>query len=229
MRRNIVFRTKWIVSVVGALAVAGAIAYAAIPDPGGVIHGCYSKANGILRVIDPSSSSCSSKEVAIAWNQAGPAGPAEPAGPPRQAPSSAASHFVVYNLLDGAQKTTFIPLGDLAGQNSDESNHQITVPFAGRILAIGQIHIINAGGVAVRGYCRLRISDGTGPQNGLTAMGEAVWHTVDLPPYDLTVPVVGYAVKPAGTYNVVVECEQLAMAGSTAGNMSGLIVWATAN
>ena len=35
-----------------ALAVAG-IAYAAIPDSSGVIHGCYSK-TGALRVIDSS-------------------------------------------------------------------------------------------------------------------------------------------------------------------------------
>jgi hypothetical protein len=36
------------------LAAAG-IAYASIPDANGVIHGCYSKDNGSLRAIDPSS------------------------------------------------------------------------------------------------------------------------------------------------------------------------------
>ena len=34
---------------------------------------------------------------------------------------------------------------------------------------------------------------------------EATWYTVDNAACDLTVPIVGYAVKPAGTYNVVVN------------------------
>jgi hypothetical protein len=225
MERFIIRRAK-VVAMVGALvAVAGAIGYAAIPDPNGVIHGCYSKTAGTLRVIDPSSSSCKSSEVAIAWNQngavgpAGPAGPVGPMGPPGQSPSSAASHFQSFNLPNGSQNSTFIALGDLAGKNSDSSDHQIKVPFAGRILAVAQAHITNPAGVAVRGWCRLRISDGTGPQNGLTMMGlrEATWYTVDNPAYDLTVPIVGYAVKPAGTYNLVVECAHGAFAGSTTG------------
>jgi hypothetical protein len=59
-------------------------------------------------------------------------------------------------------------------------------------------------------------------------VGQATWHTVNDPAYDLTVPLVGYAVKPAGTYNVVVECAHGAFAGATTGEMSNLIVWGTA-
>jgi len=61
-----------------ALAVAG-IAYAAIPDSSGVIHGCYSK-TGALRVID-STAKCANGETALAWNQKGVKGDAGPAGP----------------------------------------------------------------------------------------------------------------------------------------------------
>jgi hypothetical protein len=68
-------------AVAAAFAVACAIAYAAIPEPGGVIHGCYLKTNGALRVIDPSSTRCSPLEIPISWNQAGREGPAGPAGP----------------------------------------------------------------------------------------------------------------------------------------------------
>jgi hypothetical protein len=41
-------------SVAGVLAAAGSIAYASIPDGGGVIHGCYSTllSKGQLRVVD---------------------------------------------------------------------------------------------------------------------------------------------------------------------------------
>jgi hypothetical protein len=62
--------------LVGALAVAigGTYAYASIPDPAGVIHGCYDK-NG-LRVIDPSAgATCKSNETSLDWSQSGPQGP----------------------------------------------------------------------------------------------------------------------------------------------------------
>ena len=39
---------------VGVAIGATGIAYAAIPDPDGVIHGCVGKGNGAMRVIDPS-------------------------------------------------------------------------------------------------------------------------------------------------------------------------------
>ncbi len=37
-------RCSWLWSIAGARRVAGGIAYATIPDSGGVIHGCYEKA-----------------------------------------------------------------------------------------------------------------------------------------------------------------------------------------
>ena len=77
-----------------ALTVAlGGVAYSAIPDPMGVIHGCY--LNGMsrtLRVID-STESCNTGETALNWSQQGPAGATGPAGaqgpegPPGQPPA----------------------------------------------------------------------------------------------------------------------------------------------
>ena len=63
-----------------ALLLAGGVAYATIPDSGGVIHGCYAK-NGSLRVVDTAAGeACSSKETALTWNQTGPQGPPGPQG-----------------------------------------------------------------------------------------------------------------------------------------------------
>ena len=64
-----------------ALTVAlGGVAYSSIPDPMGVIHGCYPNAGGrTLRVID-SAESCLASETALNWSQQGPAGPAGPTG-----------------------------------------------------------------------------------------------------------------------------------------------------
>jgi hypothetical protein len=91
-----------IVAGVSALALAGAVAYASVPDSGGTIHGCYNKVLGTLRVADASSSNpllrkCNGVETAIAWNQTGPQGPIGatgaqgPAGPAgTQGPAGAA-------------------------------------------------------------------------------------------------------------------------------------------
>ena len=52
-----------------ALVVAlGGVAYATIPDSSGTIHGCFSKQNGNLRVIE-SSSECRTNEEALNWSQ----------------------------------------------------------------------------------------------------------------------------------------------------------------
>src|SRR5580692_328043 len=67
--------------LVGVGAVATAV-QASIPDSGGVIHGCYLKGIGTLRVIDNSDQTClRTVETPIAWSQTGPTGPVGPVGP----------------------------------------------------------------------------------------------------------------------------------------------------
>lgn len=82
MRRFTFRRTRWFLvgAVVGA-ALVGGVAFAAIPGSDGVIHGCYQKNVGNLRVIDPSAGDqCRPSEVPIDWSQTGPAGPQGPKG-----------------------------------------------------------------------------------------------------------------------------------------------------
>lgn len=55
------------------LAVTG-VAVAAAPGPSGVIHACYQKQGGNLRVLTPGTT-CAKTETALAWNQRGPRGP----------------------------------------------------------------------------------------------------------------------------------------------------------
>lgn len=76
-------KTALVSSVVaGALLVVAGIAYATIPDSGGVIHGCYARINGALRVIDSEKGQrCASNESGLNWNVKGPPGPAGPTGP----------------------------------------------------------------------------------------------------------------------------------------------------
>lgn len=72
-----------IVAVAALMVALGGVAWASIPDPGGVIHGCYAKSTGALRVVDTSKPTgvCSEKQVPISWNQTGPQGVPGPAGP----------------------------------------------------------------------------------------------------------------------------------------------------
>jgi hypothetical protein len=85
-------RSQLVAAVVGALAataLAGGIAWAAIPGDGGVISGCYTKIGGLVRVIDTAKAqTCNGTlENPISWNQQGPkgdigaTGPVGPAGP----------------------------------------------------------------------------------------------------------------------------------------------------
>jgi hypothetical protein len=67
-----------------AVAALGAgIAYAAIPDAAGVIHGCYRTSlddeKGQLRVVSEAEN-CRNNETPIQWSQTGPAGPPGPPG-----------------------------------------------------------------------------------------------------------------------------------------------------
>jgi hypothetical protein len=68
--------------VAGIAAIGlGSTAYAAIPDSGSVIHSCYKKSGGVVRVIDTASTSCDSNETPLDWNQQGPQGPQGVPGP----------------------------------------------------------------------------------------------------------------------------------------------------
>lgn len=69
------------IATVTIFAVAGGIAYAAIPDAGGVYHACLAK-NGSVRIIDPDTDQCRANETAITFNQKGDKG--EPGNPGAQ-------------------------------------------------------------------------------------------------------------------------------------------------
>lgn len=92
-------------AVLIALAVA-AVASATIPDGNGVIHGCYTKSGGALRVIDASVTNCKSTETALTWNQIGPTGPQGPQG--AQGPAGTA---VAYGYVDHTGTTVSDAVG----------------------------------------------------------------------------------------------------------------------
>lgn len=69
-------------TLIATVAVAGGVAYSAVPAASGVITGCYNPGSGQLRVVDAEAGqSCGRSELQVTWNQTGPQGAQGPAGP----------------------------------------------------------------------------------------------------------------------------------------------------
>lgn len=102
--------------------------------------------------------------------------------------------------------------GPIAGSITDlasaaTTTGQLVMPWRGRITANGFADVTNAGAAISRTHCELYISDGTGPDNGLTVFSPlAFGDTPAVNNYHVTIPVAGFVVKPAGTYNIAVRC-----------------------
>jgi hypothetical protein len=92
-------------AIVGTLLAVGGIAYATIPDGGGVIHGCYQKNQGSLRIIDTGTSqTCSSSESPLNWSQTGPQGQQGPQGVQGpQGPSGSSHAYSTFNEVSQTQ------------------------------------------------------------------------------------------------------------------------------
>ena len=108
---------KKLLTILAVCLLFGGVAYATIPDSGGVIHGCY-KVNGDLRVIDSPSQSCAMNETALTWSQTGPQGPPGISG-----------YEIVSNTMN-------LEVG--------EQNLQVPCP-AGKNATGGGFHLSNAG------------------------------------------------------------------------------------
>lgn len=98
-------------AIVGTLLTVGGIAYATIPDGGGVIHGCYQKNQGTLRVIDTGTTqTCSSSETPLNWSQTGPQGPQGAQGPQgSQGPQGPSGSSHAYSTSNEASQTLISP------------------------------------------------------------------------------------------------------------------------
>jgi hypothetical protein len=110
-------------AIVACGVVAGGLVLATIPDSNGVIHGCYLKSGGTVRVIDSSVTNCKAGETAISWSVQGPPGlpgaPGAPGEPGQRGPSDAflvdqRSSFASH-LLDNLTFTDLVTLSLPAG------------------------------------------------------------------------------------------------------------------
>ncbi len=149
---NIRFLRRGVIALGIAAGVAGAstvAVLATIPDAGGVIHGCYQKNVGNLRVIDTSTDTCRPSEVAINWNQTGVQGPQGPQGVPgvqgAQGPQGAQGQSgLSHAYYTRGGKLTGLPNGEYVISAS------VHVTFYPCLLCVGPPHVecnLTAGGL----------------------------------------------------------------------------------
>ncbi len=161
MKRKLIRPALVALTIVGALLVAGGIAYATIPDGGGVIHACYQKNQGALRVIDKAQS-CSSSENALTWSQTGPQGQQGPPGP--TGPSDVWS-------VDGYQAG----LKNLPFQTPENLATTSTLP-AGSYFVQAETEAENISSISTAYFCDLVDSSNTVYQE--TRVTSADWVTI---------------------------------------------------
>jgi hypothetical protein len=208
-----------IVAVCTAAAFAvGGIAYASIPDSGGVIHGCYntgSNPSAQLRVIDTSKgASCSKNEQALTWNQTGPQGPQGvqgaqgPQGPKGDTGAPGPTYSAGAGLaLDGSTNTFAIqgsfqlPQGCSSGQTPFLLGTPLTHPWS-CFTAANANESCDSGKFANGINADGNITCGA-PSDGGTSAPPDVWVTgngrIDAPNTDVGA-IVGTLSLPAGAY-----------------------------
>jgi len=125
-------------------------------------------------------------------------------GPPGPPGPTASRSVTAAGTLDIASEATVI---DLASEHEGGADAQVTTTYSARIMAFASIQARNPESAAREARCVLRISDGTGPDQGLADISQT--YAFDLPAqdgYDVTASLQGAAVEPAGTYNVRLVC-----------------------
>jgi hypothetical protein len=129
-----------LVIVLGAvlLMAVGAVAYASIPGPDGVIHACYKNSNpaqGALIAID-SAASCPSGYTALNWNQTGPQGPAGAdgvSGYEHSTPAFADAQEVATGVWAAGPATAICPTGKVVlggGVQVDGGNTTLSTSYS---------------------------------------------------------------------------------------------------
>jgi len=144
--------------VLGVVGVAGGIAYASIPDSGGVIHACYSPngakdTNGAqLNIVDSATASCSRNQAEITWSQTGPQGVkgekgemGEKGDPGPAGPSAAYTNYGsgLRSIPEGATQTVAsltLPAGNYVVQANAHVNRDGDTRFAQCALAPGNVN-----------------------------------------------------------------------------------------
>jgi hypothetical protein len=148
-RRAGAVRSRATVAVValvfGAGIGAAGAAYAAIPDPGGEIHGCVGKLTGTLRIIDPSTGAqCDALlETPLGFSQRGPQGATGATGATGAAGATGATGAQGPAGVSGYQVVTF------TGPSTDvDDSESATCPAGKQAISGGGYVVDDTGGIS---------------------------------------------------------------------------------
>jgi len=131
-----------IAGLAAAVVLAGGVAYATIPDAGGVIHGCYHKNSGALRVIDTGGGgNCMIGETSLDWNQTGVQGSTGPQGPIGSTGAQGPSGVSGYEQDESVAQALQLP--------ANSGNHLTAQCPGGKKVVGGGFGIDNTPGVVV--------------------------------------------------------------------------------
>jgi hypothetical protein len=142
------FHKRFLFPIIAVAVLIGgvAVAYAAIPDSQGIIHGCRNNGSGVLRVID-SGQTCSTAESSLDWVQS--------------------AGFEVY------RSPGFSPPVEITAVAPDPFQHVMTLPLSPGSYAIStsvEVQKESGDGVLI---CYTRVAPGFATWLGRTAMGTA--------------------------------------------------------
>ncbi len=99
-----------VAAAVGVGVIATGVLYATIPDAEGVIHACYSRSQGTIRIIDDSVTNCKQGETSLAWNVKGAQGlPGEQGLPGPKGDTGDSQVFTVGNVQRGTEESLTVP------------------------------------------------------------------------------------------------------------------------
>jgi hypothetical protein len=121
------------------------------------------------------------------------------------------------------------PMGGLLTDLATGANTtgQVVLPWRGTIYVSGVADFSSTGSQNTRTRCTPEISDGTGPTNGLTGIGPFGFNDMlsnGGTQTHATIAVSGFVTKPAGTYNLGVNC--INITNTTSAYSAGLTYYA---
>ena len=152
----------WLVGAVVAASLAGT-AYATIPGGDGVIHACYAKSGGTLRVIDASVTNCKSGETALNWSQQGQPGPkGDPGGPGPAGPPGEQGEPGAPGELSGYEIVTAF-----TEASSDQNQFKRVGCPAGKVALGGGAHVFESSGAGLPPEVALDLSSVAPDDGGL--------------------------------------------------------------
>jgi hypothetical protein len=126
-------------------------------------------------------------------------------GPPGPTASASAAHTTCCPDSTFSSQT----MVGLASVNTTTSG-QLTTTSATRVFAQAVLNLRPIAGATADARCYLMISNGTGPDNGLTSMSTTVYTNIPgaTGGSGIAVPLAGSKTLAPGTYNVVAQCDQ---------------------